>query len=59
MFQLTYGNRALKVWAAIARLGRAGLAELVTRCNRLAKLLEERVRQHRIWSCCRRHRSRW
>lgn len=44
MFQLTYGNRALKVWAAIARLGREGVAELVTRCNRLAKLLEERVR---------------
>jgi glutamate/tyrosine decarboxylase-like PLP-dependent enzyme len=44
MFQLTYGNRALKVWAAIARLGRRGVAELVTRCNRLARLLEERVR---------------
>jgi glutamate/tyrosine decarboxylase-like PLP-dependent enzyme len=44
MFQLTYGNRALKVWAAIARLGRAGIAELVTRCNGLAGLLEERVR---------------
>jgi glutamate/tyrosine decarboxylase-like PLP-dependent enzyme len=45
MFQLTYGNRALKVWAAIARLGRAGVAELVTRCNTLAKLLERRVRE--------------
>ncbi|HNB28591.1 MAG TPA: aminotransferase class V-fold PLP-dependent enzyme, partial [Alphaproteobacteria bacterium] len=44
MFQLTYGNRALKVWAAIARLGRSGVAELVTRCNRLAQLLEQRVR---------------
>jgi aromatic-L-amino-acid decarboxylase len=44
MFQLTYGNRALKVWAAIARLGRSGVAELVTRCNRLARLLEARVR---------------
>jgi glutamate/tyrosine decarboxylase-like PLP-dependent enzyme len=44
MFQLTYGNRALKVWAAIARLGRAGVAELVTRCNGLASLLERRVR---------------
>lgn len=43
MFQLTYGNRALKVWAAIARLGRSGVAELVTRCNGLARLLEERV----------------
>ncbi len=36
MFELTFGNRALKVWAAIARLGRKGIAELVTRCNRLA-----------------------
>jgi glutamate/tyrosine decarboxylase-like PLP-dependent enzyme len=43
MFQLTYGNRALKVWAVIARLGRSGIAELVTRCNRLAKLLEARI----------------
>lgn len=45
MFQLTYGNRALKVWAAIARLGRSGVAELVTRCNALAKLLEQGVRE--------------
>ena len=44
MFELTFGNRALKVWAAIARLGRSGIAELVTRCNRLATLLEARVR---------------
>jgi aromatic-L-amino-acid/L-tryptophan decarboxylase len=45
MFQLTYGNRALKTWAALARLGRSGLAELVTRCNRLATLLDARVRE--------------
>ncbi len=44
MFELTYGNRALKTWAALARLGRSGLAELVTRCNRLAKLMDARVR---------------
>src|SRR6185295_1654675 len=44
MFELTFGNRALKVWASIARLGRDGIAELVTRCNRLATLLESRVR---------------
>jgi glutamate/tyrosine decarboxylase-like PLP-dependent enzyme len=44
MFQLTYGNRALKTWAALARLGRSGLAELVIRCNRLAGLLDARVR---------------
>jgi glutamate/tyrosine decarboxylase-like PLP-dependent enzyme len=43
MFELTFGNRALKTWAALARLGRSGLAELVTRCNRLAALLEQRV----------------
>jgi glutamate/tyrosine decarboxylase-like PLP-dependent enzyme len=45
MFELTFGNRALKTWAAMARLGRSGLAELVTRCNRLAGLLEARVRE--------------
>ncbi len=44
MFQLTYGNRALKTWAALARLGRSGLAELVIRCNRLADQLDARVR---------------
>jgi aromatic-L-amino-acid decarboxylase len=44
MFELTFGNRALKTWAALARLGRSGLAELVIRCNRLASLLEVRVR---------------
>ena len=44
MFELTFGNRALKVWASIARLGRSGIAELVTRCNRLATLLEARIR---------------
>jgi glutamate/tyrosine decarboxylase-like PLP-dependent enzyme len=44
MFELTFGNRALKTWAALARLGRSGLAELVIRCNRLASLLEARVR---------------
>jgi glutamate/tyrosine decarboxylase-like PLP-dependent enzyme len=43
MFQLTYANRALKTWAAIARLGREGVRELVVRCNRLAALLGERV----------------
>jgi aromatic-L-amino-acid decarboxylase len=47
MFELTFGNRALKTWAALARLGRTGLAELVTRCNRLATRLEARVRAER------------
>lgn len=44
MFDLTFGNRALKTWAALARLGRSGLAELVIRCNRLAGMLDARVR---------------
>ena len=44
MFELTFGDRALKVWASIVRLGRTGIAELVVRCNRLASLLETRVR---------------
>jgi aromatic-L-amino-acid/L-tryptophan decarboxylase len=44
MFELTFGNRALKVWAAIVRLGRHGIAELVVRCNRLAQLLDARIR---------------
>ncbi len=39
MFQLTYGNRALKTWAVIARLGRSGVRDLVVGCNRLASLL--------------------
>jgi glutamate/tyrosine decarboxylase-like PLP-dependent enzyme len=39
MFQLTYGNRALKTWAVIARLGLAGVRDLVVRCNQLAALL--------------------
>jgi aromatic-L-amino-acid decarboxylase len=43
MFQLTYGNRVLKTWASIARLGRKGVAELVTRCNRVASHLGQLV----------------
>jgi glutamate/tyrosine decarboxylase-like PLP-dependent enzyme len=39
-FQLTYANRAIKTWAAIARLGKAGVATLVVRCNRLAATLD-------------------
>ena len=42
-FELTYANRAVKAWAALARLGRAGMTELVTRCNHLARLLAQRV----------------
>lgn len=42
-FELTYANRAVKAWASLARLGRSGMTELVTRCNRLARLLADRV----------------
>lgn len=45
MFQLTYANRAIKTWAAIARLGRQGVRDLVTRCNRLATRLDQLIRQ--------------
>ncbi len=40
MFQLTYANRSVKTWAAIARLGRRGIQALVVRCNQLARTLD-------------------
>ncbi len=43
MFQLTYANRALKTWAAIARMGRDGVRDLIIRCNRVADLLNQCV----------------
>lgn len=43
MFQLTYANRALKTWAAVARLGRSGVRELIVRCNRVASVLGELI----------------
>lgn len=45
MFPLTYGNRVLKTWAAIARLGLSGATELVTRCNRVASVLGQMVEE--------------
>jgi aromatic-L-amino-acid decarboxylase len=42
-FELTYATRAVKTWAALARLGRAGLSELVCRCNALARRLAAQV----------------
>jgi glutamate/tyrosine decarboxylase-like PLP-dependent enzyme len=42
-FQLTYANRAIKTWAAVARLGKEGVATLVIRCNRLAANLSAMV----------------
>ena len=43
MFQLTYANRSIKTWAAIARLGLNGIRELVIQCNSLATRLGEIV----------------
>ncbi len=45
MFQLTYANRSIKTWAALARMGRAGVKELVIRCNRLARFLDSLVEE--------------
>ncbi len=42
-FQLTYANRAIKTWAAIARLGKDGVGALVIRCNRLAAKLDQMI----------------
>ena len=44
-FQLTYANRAVKTWATLARLGRSGLRDLVTRLTDLARLLGETIDQ--------------
>jgi len=43
ILQLTYANRGIKTWAAIARLGRDGVRDLVIRCNRLAAYLDNLV----------------
>ena len=43
MFELTFGDRALKTWAAIARLGREGVRDMVINCNNMARLLGEFV----------------
>jgi glutamate/tyrosine decarboxylase-like PLP-dependent enzyme len=45
MFELTFGDRALKTWAAVARLGRDGVREMVINCNNMARLLSELVEQ--------------
>jgi len=47
MFELTFGDRALKTWAAIARLGRDGVRDMVINCNDLARLLGELVERSR------------
>jgi len=43
MFELTFGDRALKTWAAVARLGRDGVRDMVVNCNNMARLLGELV----------------
>jgi len=43
MFELTFGDRALKTWAAVARLGREGVRDMVINCNNMARLLGELV----------------
>ncbi|MEM7226676.1 MAG: pyridoxal-dependent decarboxylase [Pseudomonadota bacterium] len=45
MFELTFGDRALKTWAAIARLGRDGVRDMVVNCNDMARLLGKIVEQ--------------
>jgi glutamate/tyrosine decarboxylase-like PLP-dependent enzyme len=45
MFELTFGDRALKTWAAVARLGRDGVRDMVINCNNMARLLSELVEQ--------------
>ncbi len=45
MFELTFGDRALKTWAAVARLGHDGVRDMVINCNNMARLLGERVQQ--------------
>ncbi len=43
MFELTFGDRALKTWAAIARLGHDGVRDMVINCNDMARLLEKLI----------------
>ena len=43
MFELTFADRAVKTWAAIARLGRDGVRDMVVNCNNMARLLSEIV----------------
>jgi aromatic-L-amino-acid decarboxylase len=45
MFELTFGDRALKTWAAVARLGLAGVRDMVINCNDLASLLGQLIEQ--------------
>lgn len=45
MFELTFGDRALKTWAAIARLGRDGVRGMVVNCNNMARRLGEIVEE--------------
>jgi glutamate/tyrosine decarboxylase-like PLP-dependent enzyme len=43
MFELTFGDRAIKTWAAIARLGLEGVRDMIVNCNNMARLLEQQI----------------
>ena len=45
MFELTFADRSVKTWAAIARLGLEGVRDMVINCNNMARLLGELVEQ--------------
>ncbi|MBT4890011.1 MAG: aminotransferase class V-fold PLP-dependent enzyme [Rhodospirillales bacterium] len=45
MFELTFADRSVKTWAAIARLGRDGVRDMVINCNNMARLLGELIEQ--------------
>ncbi|MEH6551053.1 MAG: aminotransferase class I/II-fold pyridoxal phosphate-dependent enzyme [Pseudomonadales bacterium] len=43
MFELTFADRCVKTWAAIARIGFEGVRDMVINCNNMARLLGELV----------------
>ena len=43
MFELTFADRSIKTWAAVARLGRDGVRDMIINCNNMARLLGELV----------------
>lgn len=45
MYQLTYGDRALKTWATLARLGRTGLRDMIAGNNRVAEALGQTIEE--------------
>ena len=43
MCEVTFGDRDLNKWAAVARLGRDGVRDMVINCNNMARLLGKLV----------------